>query len=117
MGWIGRLHRYPYPSVSRLAIYTDRHLLNYKNGDLNIAGSLLYTTAETTYANGGITQTGSIEVIESIICRIDKYFKYAPHINIKRNSSICIVKSNCFMECSPIAIYLLFDSDGIHIYI
>ncbi|EHF04329.1 hypothetical protein HMPREF1020_03814, partial [Clostridium sp. 7_3_54FAA] len=80
------------------------HLLNYKNGDLNIAGSLLYTTAETTYANGGITQTGSIEVIESIICRIDKYFKYAPHINIKRNSSICIVKSNCFMECSPIAI-------------
>ena len=26
MGWEGRLHRYPYPSVSRLAIYTDRHL-------------------------------------------------------------------------------------------
>ena len=26
MGWEGRLHRYPYPSVSRLAIYTDRYL-------------------------------------------------------------------------------------------
>lgn len=27
MGWEGRLHRYPYPSVSRLAIYTDRHFV------------------------------------------------------------------------------------------
>ena len=27
MGWEGRLHRYPYPSVSRLAIYTDRHFM------------------------------------------------------------------------------------------
>ena len=27
MGWEGRLHRYPYPSVSRLAIYTDRHFI------------------------------------------------------------------------------------------
>lgn len=38
MGWEDRLYRYLHPSVSRLAIYTDRHL----NMKIRSFGTFLY---------------------------------------------------------------------------